>query len=200
MTPADLSTSATASADLSTSAAADPSAADPAAADPAADGDVDRERYALRVNGEVRQVTEAATGDSLLGVLRDELGLTGAKNACEQGRCGSCSVLLDGTLVASCLVLAADAQDAEVVTVEGLSAAGERSRVQQAFLDHGAVQCGFCTPGFVVAATALLADAAEAAADPTEVEVREALSGNVCRCTGYGRIVAAVRAVQAGER
>lgn len=149
--------------------------------------------YALQVNGEVRQVAGAEAGESLLGVLRDALGLTGAKGACEQGRCGSCSVLLDGTLVASCLVLGADAQDAEVVTVEGLAAAGERSRVQQAFLDHGAVQCGFCTPGFVVAATALLADAPDA----TEVEVREALSGNVCRCTGYGRIVAAVRAAQA---
>jgi len=169
----------------------------PAADTPAAAGGIQDPAgpYALRVNGEVRQVRGAGAADSLLRVLRDELGLTGAKDACEQGRCGSCSVLLDGTLVASCLVLAADAQDAEVMTVEGLAAAGERTRVQQAFLDHGAVQCGFCTPGFVVAATALLTEAPDA----TEVEVREALSGNICRCTGYGRIVAAVRAVQAGD-
>jgi aerobic carbon-monoxide dehydrogenase small subunit len=123
-------------------------------------------------------------------MLRDRLGLPGSKNACEQGECGSCSVLLDGSLVCSCLVLAVQAAGHEVVTVEGLggSPSGELHAVQEAFVDAGAVQCGFCTPGFVVAAADLL----RRTPDPTDDEIREALSGNLCRCTGYQKILDAV--------
>ena len=142
----------------------------------------------LRVNGEPREV-EVWEGESLLFALREGLGLPGSKNACEQGECGSCSVLLDGRLVCSCLVLAAQAHDHEVVTVEGLSRDGNLHRVQEAFAETGAVQCGFCTPGFVVAAADLL----ERNPDPTDDEMREALSGNLCRCTGYAKIFDAVR-------
>jgi carbon-monoxide dehydrogenase small subunit len=142
----------------------------------------------LRVNGEPREV-EVWEGESLLFALREGLGLPGSKNACEQGECGSCSVLLDGRLVCSCLVLAAQAQGHDVVTVEGLSEDGELHRVQEAFAETGAVQCGFCTPGFVVATADLLARAP----DPTDDEIREALSGNLCRCTGYAKIFDAVR-------
>jgi len=149
--------------------------------------------YVLSVDGRDRPVRGARLDASLLAVLREELGETAVKGACEQGRCGSCSVLLDGRLVASCLVLAADAVDAEVVTVAGLTPEDELSDVQRALLDHGAVQCGFCTPGMVVAVEALLAE--EPA--PARARVREALSGNLCRCTGYGRILAAVDAVAA---
>jgi carbon-monoxide dehydrogenase small subunit len=128
-------------------------------------------------------------GESLLTALRDRLGLPGSKNACEQGECGSCSVLLDGTLVCACLVLAAQADGHEVVTVEGLTAEnGDLHPVQKAFVDAGAVQCGFCTPGLVVAAADLLQDKL----DPTDDEIREALSGNLCRCTGYQKILDAV--------
>ena len=142
----------------------------------------------LRVNGDVREV-EVWEGESLLFALREGLGLPGSKNACEQGECGSCSVLLDGQLVCSCLVLAAQAQGHDVVTVEGLAEDGNLHRVQEAFAEAGAVQCGFCTPGFVVATADLLARSA----DPTDDEIREALSGNLCRCTGYGKIFEAVR-------
>jgi carbon-monoxide dehydrogenase small subunit len=154
------------------------------------------EQYALRVNGAERSVTDAWLGESLLYVLRERLGLPGAKGACEQGECGSCSVLVDGVLVCSCLVLAASAIGADIVTVEGLPGADAGlTAVQQAFVDEGAVQCGFCTPGLVVAVHDLL----ERNPSPTELEVREALSGNLCRCTGYGRILAAVEAAaQAG--
>ena len=124
-------------------------------------------------------------GESLLYALRERLGFPGSKNACEQGECGSCSVLLDGELVCSCLVLAAQAPGHELVTVEGL----ELNRVQEAFVRTGAVQCGFCTPGFVVAATDLLARNPH----PSDDEIREALSGNLCRCTGYAKIFDAVR-------
>jgi carbon-monoxide dehydrogenase small subunit len=147
--------------------------------------------YRLRVNGRTYQVPEAWLGENLLFVLRERLGLPGAKNACEQGECGSCSVLLDGALVCACLVLAADAADSRVTTIEGLTPAGGLSDIQQAFLDHGAVQCGFCTTGLVVAVHDLL----ERMPDPDDDEVREALAGNLCRCTGYGRILAAVHAV-----
>ncbi len=140
------------------------------------------------VNGEVRE-TDVWAGESLLSALRDRLGLPGSKNACEQGECGSCSVLLDGVLVCSCLVLAAQADGHDVVTVEGLVEDGELHAVQRAFADAGAVQCGFCTPGFVVAAADLLNRNPE----PTDDEIREALSGNLCRCTGYEKILAAVR-------
>jgi carbon-monoxide dehydrogenase small subunit len=145
-------------------------------------------RIGLTINGERREA-DVWAGESLLTALRDRLDLPGSKNACEQGECGSCSVLLDGELVCSCLVLAAQADGHEVVTVEGLAAEGLHP-VQAAFADTGAVQCGFCTPGFVVAAADLL----RRVPDPTDDEIREALSGNLCRCTGYQKIFDAVRA------
>jgi len=144
--------------------------------------------YRLRVNGTEHQVESTWEGESLLYVLRERLGLPGAKGACEQGECGSCSVLLDGEVVCSCLVLAAAAQGRNVSTVEALTN-GTLSPVQQAFLDAGAVQCGFCTPGLIVAVQDLLARHP----DPDELTVREELAGNLCRCTGYGRILEAVR-------
>jgi carbon-monoxide dehydrogenase small subunit len=145
-------------------------------------------RIALKVNGEPHEA-EVWEGESLLFALRERLGLPGSKNACEQGECGSCSVLLDGRLVCSCLVLAAQADGHDVVTVEGLAEDGRLHRVQEAFAETGAVQCGFCTPGFVVAAADLL----EHSPDPSDDEIREALSGNLCRCTGYAKIFDAVR-------
>jgi carbon-monoxide dehydrogenase small subunit len=145
-------------------------------------------RIELTVNGEAREA-EVWPGESLLFALRERLGLPGSKNACEQGECGSCSVLLDGVLVCSCLVLAAQASGHDVVTVEGLAAGGRLHPVQEAFVETGAVQCGFCTPGLVVAAADLLARNGE----PAEDEIREALSGNLCRCTGYAKIVDAVK-------
>ena len=145
-------------------------------------------RIALTVNGERREA-DTWGGESLLSLLRDQLELPGSKNACEQGECGSCSVLLDGKLVCSCLVLAAQAEGHEVVTVEGLGEDGALHPVQAAFAETGAVQCGFCTPGFVVATADLLARNP----DPSEDEIREALSGNLCRCTGYQKILDAVR-------
>jgi aerobic carbon-monoxide dehydrogenase small subunit len=143
----------------------------------------------LRINGEVHEA-DVWEGESLLYALRERLGFPGSKNACEQGECGSCSVLLDGELVCSCLVLAAQAEGHDVVTVEGLP----MNRVQEAFVKTGAVQCGFCTPGFVVAATDLLARNPS----PSDDEIREALSGNLCRCTGYAKILDAVT-LAAGE-
>jgi carbon-monoxide dehydrogenase small subunit len=145
-------------------------------------------RVELVVNGERREA-DVWAGESLLHALRERLGLPGSKNACEQGECGSCSVLLDGQLVCACLVLAAQADGHEVVTVEGLAPEGELHPVQEAFVEAGAVQCGFCTPGLVMAAAALLARRP----DPGEDEIREALSGNLCRCTGYAKIFDAVR-------
>jgi aerobic carbon-monoxide dehydrogenase small subunit len=146
------------------------------------------EVYRLEVNGAGHDVRDAWLGESLLYVLRERLGLPGAKGACEQGECGSCTVLLDGEAVCSCLVLAASAVGSTITTVEGLSLDGSLTDVQQAFLDEGAVQCGFCTPGLIVAVHNLL----DTNPHPDELEVREALSGNICRCTGYGRIFAAV--------
>ena len=143
----------------------------------------------LTVNGEKREA-DVWEGESLLFALRERLGLPGSKNACEQGECGSCSVLLDGTLVCACLVLAVQANGHEVVTVEGLGENGELHRVQEAFVEAGAVQCGFCTPGLVVATVDLL----QRSPSPTDDEIREALSGNLCRCTGYAKIFDAVRA------
>ena len=145
-------------------------------------------RIELTVNGEVRE-TEVWEGESLLFALRERLGLPGSKNACEQGECGSCSVLLDRTLACACLVLAAQADGHHVVTVEGLAPDGQLHPVQEAFTETGAVQCGFCTPGLVVAAADLL----EHNPAPSEDELREALSGNLCRCTGYAKIFDAVR-------
>ncbi|HVR89187.1 MAG TPA: (2Fe-2S)-binding protein [Candidatus Limnocylindria bacterium] len=150
-------------------------------------------RVRLSVNGSER-AADAGDGESLLSFLREELELPGSKNACEQGECGSCSVLLDGALVCSCLVLAAAAEGRRVETVEGLVAAdGALHPIQRAFLAAGAVQCGFCTPGLIVATQALLAGNPE----PSDPEIREALAGNICRCTGYGKILEAVRAAGA---
>ena len=149
----------------------------------------------LKVNGEWREA-DAWEGSSLLAFLRDELQLPGSKNACEQGECGSCSVLLDGTLVCSCLVLGAQAEGHEVVTIEGLAGDEDLHPVQQAFVDAGAVQCGFCTPGLVVAAHDLLARVPS----PSDPEIREALAGNLCRCTGYEKILDAVRAAAVAKR
>jgi len=145
-------------------------------------------KIALTVNGE-RHEADVWEGESLLYALRERLGLPGSKNACEQGECGSCSVFLDDTLVCACLVLAVQADGHDVVTVEGLARGGELHPVQEAFVEAGAVQCGFCTPGLVVAAAELLRQNP----DPSEDEIREALSGNLCRCTGYTKIFAAVR-------
>jgi len=145
-------------------------------------------RISLNVNGEVAE-TDVWEGESLLYVLRERLGYPGSKNACEQGECGSCSVLFDGKLVCACLVLAAQADGHEIVTVEGLAEDGRLHRVQEAFVASGAVQCGFCTPGLVVATADLL----ERTSDPSDDEIREALSGNLCRCTGYTKIFDAVR-------
>jgi carbon-monoxide dehydrogenase small subunit len=145
-------------------------------------------RISLTVNGEPVEA-DVWAGESLLWALRERLGLPGSKNACEQGECGSCSVFLDGVLVCACLVLAAQADGHEVITVEGLAADGQPHPVQQAFVEAGAVQCGFCTPGLVVATVDLL----QRVPNPSDDEIREALSGNLCRCTGYAKIFDAVR-------
>ncbi len=147
-------------------------------------------KISLIVNGE-RCEADIWEGESLLYALRERIGLYGSKNACEQGECGSCSVLLDGSLVCACLVLAAQADGHEVVTVEGLAGGDRLHPMQEAFVETGAVQCGFCTPGLVVAATELLRQNP----DPSDDEIREALSGNLCRCTGYAKIFDAVRLV-----
>ncbi len=146
----------------------------------------------LRVNGKVRRVVARADA-FLLDVLRDQLALTGAKNGCGMGECGACTVLLDGAAVFSCLTLAVEAQGRAITTIEGLARPGELDPVQRAFADLGAVQCGVCTPGMVLAARALLAEHPR----PSEERVRRALSGNLCRCTGYAKIVAAVLAAAA---
>ncbi len=145
-------------------------------------------KISLTVNGELRE-TEAWGGESLLYVLRERLDLPGSKNACEQGECGSCSVLLDGALVCACLVLGAQADGHDVTTVEGLADGDRLHKVQEAYVQAGAVQCGFCTPGLVVATVDLL----ESNPSPSDDEIREALSGNLCRCTGYAKIFDAVR-------
>jgi carbon-monoxide dehydrogenase small subunit len=147
------------------------------------------EFFELTVNGMQHQVQDAWVGESLLYVLRERLGLPGTKGACEQGECGSCTVLMDGEAVCACLVMAATAVDSEIVTVEGLSTDGEPTDVQRSFVDAGGVQCGFCTPGLIVAVHHLL----DRNPTPDEMEIREAISGNICRCTGYGRIFEAVR-------
>jgi len=146
-------------------------------------------RITMTVNGEGREVDDVWEGESLLYVLRERMGLPGSKNACEQGECGSCSVYLDGTLACACLVAAGQAQGRDVVTVEGLADGDELHPVQQAFVEAGAVQCGFCTPGLIVATHDLL----ERRPNPTDPEIREALAGNLCRCTGYEKILDAVR-------
>ena len=146
-------------------------------------------RVSCTVNGEPRQADDVWEGESLLYVLRERLGLPGSKNACEQGECGSCSVYLDGVLVCACLVLAGQAEGSEITTVEGLATGDTLHPVQEAFVEAGAVQCGFCTPGLIVATHDLLARNPS----PTDPEVREALAGNLCRCTGYEKVLAAVR-------
>ncbi len=147
-------------------------------------------RVTATVNGVRQEADDVWPGESLLFVLRERMGLPGSKSACEQGECGSCTVYLDGVPVCACLVAAGQAQGREIVTVEGLTDAdGELNPVQQAFVEAGAVQCGFCTPGLLVAAHDLLARDP----DPADADVREALAGNLCRCTGYEKILEAVR-------
>jgi aerobic carbon-monoxide dehydrogenase small subunit len=145
-------------------------------------------RVGCTVNGRRLVADDVWEGESLLYLLRDRLGLPGSKNACEQGECGSCSVYLDGTLVCACLVLAGQAEGRDVVTVEGIGSADSLHPVQAAFVEAGAVQCGFCTPGLIVATHDLLRRVPQ----PTTVQIREALAGNICRCTGYAKIIDAV--------
>ena len=152
-------------------------------------------RVIFDVNGEQQVADDVWPGESLLYVLRERLGLPGTKNACEQGECGSCSVYLDGALVCACLVAAAQAQGRDVRTVEGLAVDGELHPIQQAFVDTGAVQCGFCTPGLILATHDLLGRHPA----PTDPEIREALAGNLCRCTGYEKILDAVRLAAARQ-
>lgn len=147
-------------------------------------------RVTCTVNGRRQVADHVWEGESLLYVLRERLGLPGAKNACEQGECGSCTIRLDGDLVCACLVAAGQAEGADIRTVEGLAAEdGTLHPVQRAFLDTGAVQCGFCTPGLLMATDELL----ERVPDPSDADIREALAGNLCRCTGYEAIMDAVR-------
>jgi aerobic carbon-monoxide dehydrogenase small subunit len=146
-------------------------------------------RVTATVNGQTRQADDVFEGESLLYVLRERLGLPGSKNACEQGECGSCTVYLDGVPVCACLVAAGQADGRHIVTVEGLASGTDLHPVQRAFLRAGAVQCGFCTPGLIVAAHDLLTRTPR----PTDPQIREALAGNLCRCTGYEKILAAVR-------
>jgi carbon-monoxide dehydrogenase small subunit len=143
----------------------------------------------LRVNGVTYEVT-IEPRRILLEVLRDNLGLTGAKKACDTGDCGACTVLMDGKPVASCLVLAVEAQGKDIITIEGLAKDGQPHPIQQAFVDHGAIQCGFCTPGMILSTKALL----DKNPKPTEDEVKDAIAGNLCRCTGYAKIIEAILA------
>lgn len=153
------------------------------------------EKIALtfRINGEPRAAL-AGAGDTLLSVLREEFGLTGAKRGCDQGVCGACTVLADGKPVRACLSIAANATDVEITTVEGLAGDGPLTPVQQAFVDGAALQCGFCTPGMIVALSALI----ETNPRPSADEIRHAIAGNICRCTGYTKIVAAVSGITSG--
>jgi carbon-monoxide dehydrogenase small subunit len=152
-------------------------------------------RIELTINGDQRVADDVWEGESLLYALRERLGLPGSKNACEQGECGSCTVYLDGTPVCSCLVAAGQANGREVTTVEGLGSGENLHPVQQAFLERGAVQCGFCTPGLIVSTHDLL----QRNPRPSDPEIREALAGNLCRCTGYEKIMDAVRTAAAEQ-
>jgi carbon-monoxide dehydrogenase small subunit len=145
-------------------------------------------RISCSVNGNAVSAEDVWEGESLLYVLRERIGLYGSKNACEQGECGSCSVYLDGTLVCACLVLGGQAEGRDIVTVEGIASGDSLHPIQEAFVEAGAVQCGFCTPGLVVATHDLLRRVPQ----PDTVQIREALAGNICRCTGYAKILAAV--------
>ena len=156
---------------------------------------VGRVRITCVVNGQSRTTDDVWAGESLLYVLRERFGLYGSKNACEQGECGSCSVYLDGTLVCACLVLGGQAHGREILTVEGIAPESSPHRVQKAFVEAGAVQCGFCTPGLIVATHDLLRRVPQ----PTDAQIREALAGNICRCTGYAKIIDAVH-MAAGSR
>jgi len=148
------------------------------------------EFYSLHVNGKAMPVQDSWVGESLLYVLRERLGLPGTKGACEQGECGSCTVLMDDAAVCACLVMAATAVNSDIITVEGITTESVLTDVQQSFVEEGAVQCGFCTPGLIVAVHHLL----EKNPQPSEFEIKEAISGNICRCTGYGRVFAAIEA------
>jgi aerobic carbon-monoxide dehydrogenase small subunit len=153
-------------------------------------------RYQLQINGSIYEIDQAWLGESLLYVLRERLQLMGAKNACEQGECGSCSVLVDGELVCACLVMAATAEGSDIHTIEGLGADGQLSPVQKSFVECGAIQCGFCTPGLIMSLEKFLSENS----DPSDLELREAISGNLCRCTGYGRILEAARSAAVSIR
>jgi carbon-monoxide dehydrogenase small subunit len=148
----------------------------------------------LKVNGEVYEVA-VDVHRTLLEVLRENLGLTGTKEACDLGECGSCSVIMDGKAVLSCLTLAMEAQGKDILTVEGLEQEGKLHPLQQSFVDHGAIQCGFCTPGMIMSAKELL----DKNSSPTEEEIKKAISGNLCRCTGYVKIIEAVKAAAGKE-
>ncbi|SPD71893.1 Nicotinate dehydrogenase small FeS subunit [uncultured Desulfobacterium sp.] len=148
----------------------------------------------LKINGQVRDVA-IDTNDTLLEVLRENLGMTGTKEACDLGECGACTVLLDGRPVHSCLTLAIRAQGREIETIEGLAQNDNLHPLQQSFVDRGAIQCGYCTPGMILTSKALL----DGNPSPTEHEIRRAISGNICRCTGYVKIVEAIKAVAEKE-
>ncbi len=156
---------------------------------------MEKNRVILQVNGEAYDLL-TYPHRTLLEVLREDLHLTGAKESCGEGACGTCTVLLDGFPVRSCLFLAVEAEGREITTIEGLAAGGKLHPLQEAFVEHHAIQCGFCTPGMILTAKALL----DAVPEPTEEEIRRALSGNICRCTGYAKIVDAVKAASAGEK
>ena len=156
---------------------------------------MEKNRVILRVNGEAYDLL-TYPHRTLLEVLREDLHLTGAKESCGEGACGTCTVLLDGFPVRSCLLLAVEAEGREITTIEGLAAGGKLHPLQEAFVEHHAIQCGFCTPGMILTAKALL----DAVPEPTEEEIRRALSGNICRCTGYAKIVDAVKAASAEEK
>jgi len=154
---------------------------------------IDKVELAFVVNGEPVRL-EVAPHATLLEVLREQLELTGTKYGCGEGECGACSVILDGRVVNSCLVLALECEGSEVLTIEGLAANGRLHPIQQAFVDHGAIQCGFCTPGMIMAAHALL----QAHPAPTEEQIKRGLEGNLCRCTGYRKIIDAVLSLAQG--
>ena len=144
----------------------------------------------LKVNGSTYTI-EVESNWTLLKVLRDILGLTGAKSGCEKGECGACTVLMNGKPVLSCLTLVVNAHQQEIITIEGLAEDGKLHPLQQAFIDHGAIQCGFCTPGMVLSAKTLL----DENSNPTEEEIRDGINGNICRCTGYTKIIEAIESV-----
>ncbi len=150
---------------------------------------MDKRLIRLRVNGEEHDVV-VSPNETLVEVLRERLELTGTKMGCGEGACGTCTVLLDGKPVRSCLTLAVEVQDKDIVTIEGLAEGGELHPVQKAFIEHGAIQCGFCSPGMILTSKAFL----EENPHPSEEEVRRAISGLVCRCTGYAKIVEAILA------